>query len=146
MEENKSGSMLSKVVIAGVVATMVTGGLVMAKNQQPKTQPAQEKQMMKLSYKDGEYSEMGGYTSPAGPEEIGVKLSIKDDVITAVTIEPKATHEFSVKWQGVFRDNVATAVVGKKLSEINLDKVAGSSLTPKGFNQALEKIKNQAKT
>ena len=35
-------------------------------------------------------------------------------------------------------------MVGKKLDEIKVSKVAGSSLTSGGFNQAVEEIKTQA--
>ncbi len=39
----------------------------------------------------------------------------------------------------------AFVVVGKKIDEVQLTKVAGSSLTPKGFMDALEKVKTEAK-
>jgi len=35
-------------------------------------------------------------------------------------------------------------VIGKSIDDIRLDKMAGSSLTTKGFNAALEKIKIEA--
>jgi hypothetical protein len=34
--------------------------------------------------------------------------------------------------------------VGKNIDELNVSKVAGSSLTSGGFNQAVEKIKQEA--
>ena len=37
-------------------------------------------------------------------------------------------------------------VVGKNIDEVAITKVAGSSLTPKGFTDALEKIKADAKS
>jgi hypothetical protein len=37
-------------------------------------------------------------------------------------------------------------VVGKKIDEVQLTKVSGSSLTPQGFNDALAKIKAEAKS
>jgi hypothetical protein len=36
-------------------------------------------------------------------------------------------------------------VVGKNIDEVNLGKVSGSSLTPIGFNNAIEDIRSQAK-
>jgi hypothetical protein len=37
-------------------------------------------------------------------------------------------------------------VVGKNISELQLTKVSGSSLTPQGFMDALEKIKAEAQS
>jgi hypothetical protein len=36
-------------------------------------------------------------------------------------------------------------VVGKRIDEVKLDRIAGSSGTPHGFNAALERIKEQAR-
>lgn len=102
-------------------------------------------QMTAGSYKNGEYQVVGTYVSPGGPEEIGVTVTLTDGVISEVAVEPKATKPKSVQMQGVFAANYKELVVGKKLDEVKLDKVSGSSLTPKGFNDALEKIKVEAK-
>lgn len=92
------------------------------------------------------YSAIGSYTSPAGPEEIGVTLSVDNGVVTDATVEVKATNEFSKKWQGVFQSNFKKLVIGKDIATLKLDAVSGSSLTPKGFNDAVEKIKTQLPT
>lgn len=97
------------------------------------------------SYKDGTYSSTGEYTSPAGKEEVGVSLTLKNNIVTDVTFTPKATNEISVKLQTMFADGYKTLVVGKDINTVKLNKVSGSSLTPKGFNDAIEKIKLQAK-
>ncbi|MFZ2621338.1 MAG: hypothetical protein WAX85_00025 [Minisyncoccia bacterium] len=96
-------------------------------------------------YKNGSYSSVGEYNSPGGTESIKVALTLKDDVITDATITPLATRGNSVKFQGIFVSNFRPLVIGKKIDEVQLDKVSGSSLTPKGFNDALAKIKTQAK-
>jgi hypothetical protein len=54
-------------------------------------------------------------------------------------------HPESVQFEGMFADSYKPLVVGKSVDSINLDKVSGSSLTPKGFNDALDQIKSQAK-
>jgi uncharacterized protein with FMN-binding domain len=41
------------------------------------------------AYKDGTYTAVGTYRSPAGAEEMGVTLTLKDNTITDVVIEPK---------------------------------------------------------
>jgi hypothetical protein len=43
-----------------------------------------------------------------------------------------------------FAANYKTQVIGKKIEGLELSKISGSSLTPKGFNDALEKIRSQA--
>lgn len=96
------------------------------------------------AYKDGIYTVVGAYKSPAGPEEIGVTLTLKDDIITDAVIDIKATVPISKNMQTIFSENIKSIVVGKKISDVKLDKVSGASLTPIGFNEAVEKIKTQA--
>ena len=98
------------------------------------------------SYKNGSYTAVGGYISPGGQEEIGVSLILKDGVISEITVEPKATRPMSMKMQGMFSGNYKPMVIGKNIDEVTLDKVSGSSLSPKGFNDAITKIKEQAKS
>jgi len=97
-------------------------------------------------YKDGSYSAVGTYTSTAGPEEIAVTLSLENDMIVNATVISKATNEVSVKLQGMFIGGFKGIVIGKKIDDVVLDKVAGSSLTPKGWNDAVAKIKLEARS
>jgi uncharacterized protein with FMN-binding domain len=96
------------------------------------------------TYTDGTYEATGGYTSPNGQEEIDVSLTLEGDVITAVTVTPEATNPNSVNYQTQFADGIADVVVGKDIDEITVDRVAGSSLTSGGFNEAVETIKSDA--
>lgn len=96
------------------------------------------------SYKDGTYDVKGAYTSPAGPETIDVKLTLKDNVVTDAVVVSEATAPKSKFMQAAFISGYKDMVVGKKINDIHLEKVSGSSLTPMGFNDALEKIKSQA--
>ena len=95
-------------------------------------------------YTDGDYSATGDYQSPGGPEKIDVKVTLKGDIVTAVTVTPTATSGQAQRYQGEFADGVAAVVVGKKIDELKVDKVAGSSLTSDGFNAAIETIKADA--
>ncbi|WP_247826496.1 hypothetical protein [Arthrobacter antioxidans] len=95
-------------------------------------------------YKDGTYSGTGSYQSPAGQEEVGVTLTLEADVVTAVEVEPMPDNPTTTEYQGRFAGGISDAVVGKKLDELSVDKVAGSSLTSGGFNDALGKIKSEA--
>jgi uncharacterized protein with FMN-binding domain len=110
--------------------------------QQATTAPAQA---ATTSFKDGQYTAVGNYTSPGGAEEIGVTLTLKDGKIADISVEPKATRPISKVRQQAFADNYKPLVMGKDISEVKLDKVGGSSLTPKGFNDAIQQIMTQAK-
>lgn len=98
------------------------------------------------AYKNGSYSVAGEYVSPGGPRKINVTLTLEGDVITEATAEATATDATSKRFQGEFVDGFGPMVIGKNIEEVSLTKVAGSSLTPKGFNDALEKIKVEAKS
>jgi uncharacterized protein with FMN-binding domain len=98
-----------------------------------------------VSYADGSYSADGDYVAPSGPESITVELTIEDDAVTAVTVTPHAeegTRESSFQTQ--FADNIADEVVGVDIDELEVSRVAGSSLTSTGFNAAIEEIKQRA--
>lgn len=124
--------------------------------QQTQQQPAQTNEQMVAepttaavspqagAYKDGTYTAVGNYTSPGGAEQLGVTLTISGGVITSSEIEVKATRPISKTRQTDFKDNYKPQVEGKNIDEIVLTKVSGSSLSPKGFNDAVEQIKQQA--
>lgn len=98
------------------------------------------------SYKDGVYIQEGDYTSPGGPEQIEVKLTLKNSIVEQAEVTSKAVLPKSKLMQGIFVENYKPLVIGKNIKDLKLDKVAGSSLTPKGFNDAVEKIKAEAKS
>ncbi len=102
--------------------------------------------MMDHQYKDGTYTKTGNYVSPGGPEQIEVTVVIADDVIKEATVVSKATLDGSKMFQGKFIEGFKEQVIGKSVDSIKLDKVSGSSLTPKGFNDALEQVKAEAKS
>ena len=92
-------------------------------------------------YKDGTYSENATYNSPAGVDTMGVTLTLKDGVITGVSIENLATNEASIQFQNLFADGISSVVVGKPIASLGaIGAVNGASLTPAGFNAAVEAI------
>jgi uncharacterized protein with FMN-binding domain len=94
--------------------------------------------------KDGTYIARGDYTSPGGPSAVDVKVTLKDATVTAVTVTPKAENPTAQGYEGKFASGVGDKVIGKKLSELNVTKVSGSSLTSQGFDRAIEAIEKQA--
>jgi uncharacterized protein with FMN-binding domain len=98
-----------------------------------------------VAYADGSYTADGDYVAPSGPESITVDLTLEGDTVTAVTVTPHAeggTREAGFQKQ--FADNIADEVVGTDIDELEVSRVAGSSLTSTGFNAAIDDIKQQA--
>jgi uncharacterized protein with FMN-binding domain len=97
-------------------------------------------------YADGSYTSTGRYVSPNGNEQIEVTLTLQDDIVTAANVVSNATNPNAKQFQGEFINSYKSQVIGKDIDSLNLGKVSGSSLTPKGFNDALAKIKSEAKS
>lgn len=91
-------------------------------------------------YTNGEYEVEGEY----GNKSILVRLELDNDTISHVEVTPNTTIKMSLGLQKKFAAAVPDVVVGKPIDDIHLDKLAGSSKTTQGFNDALEKIKSQA--
>lgn len=117
----------------------------MEKKQAPTSQTDEQSQNVK-NYQDGTYQATSKYISPGGEREIAVSVILKDGVVTDSTFEGFATDPASKRFQGEFAEGFKPLVVGKNIDELNLQKVSGSSLTPKGFMDALESIKTQAQS
>lgn len=96
-------------------------------------------------YQDGEYTATGCYVPPSSTrEEVTVTLTLSGGTVTAVDVSTSGTHPTSKRYQAEFTDGVQEQVVGKPLDELDVHKIAGSSLTSSGFNKALEIIKGEA--
>lgn len=95
-------------------------------------------------YADGVYTATGQYGGR--PSFITVTVTLDDDVITDVKVTPQAVVPQSLELQRRFAAAVPKVVVGRRLDEVKVDKLAGSSGTPKGFNAALAEIRKQAAT
>lgn len=96
------------------------------------------------SYSDGEYSATGEYQSPGGAESIEVTVTLESNVVTEVTVTGNATAGNALGYQTEFEDGIAAEVVGVNIDQLAVDKVAGSSLTSDGFNDAIAQIKADA--
>lgn len=96
------------------------------------------------SYKDGTYTASGSYRTPASIETIQVSLTISGGTVSKASVQQNPTNQDSAAYQEAFQQSYQPYVVGKKLSDIYLSRVSGSSLTSIGFNQALDQIKSQA--
>lgn len=95
-------------------------------------------------YTDGDYAASGSYQSPGGTETVTVTLTLSDDIVTALEVVGEGDNPDSQRYQGEFIDGIQAEVVGKNIDELEVDRVAGSSLTSGGFNDAIEQIKADA--
>lgn len=96
-------------------------------------------------FKDGTYTADGSYQTPGGRESIGVTVTLSNGVITDASVEQKGERGEVQEYQSKFASGFKALVVGKKVDEVSLTRVSGSSLTPNGFNNAIDAIENQAK-
>jgi uncharacterized protein with FMN-binding domain len=96
------------------------------------------------TYTDGTYTAEGEYKSPNGTETVSVEITLEGDAVSAVTVTPEATNPNSVRYQTEFAEGISDEIVGQNIDDLEVDRVAGSSLTSGGFNEAVESIKADA--
>lgn len=97
------------------------------------------------NFKDGTYTTNSSYDTPGGGASIGVTVTLSGNTITDVSLTQDAPDREAAEFQSRFASGYKSLVVGKKITDVSLTRVAGSSLTPIGFNNALQTIENQAK-
>ena len=114
-----------------------------ATSESSSTSTAQTTAASTGKYADGTYTASGSYQTPETVETISV-TPLDNDVITEVNVigDPQARE--TQQYQGQFIGGISDVVVGKNIDEISVSRVAGSSLTSKGFNSAVDKIKSEA--
>lgn len=150
-QTKKSGSKFLFALVA-VAALAVAAGLIFWRPKgdtalpgQPETEAGSASAVAdRRKYADGSYSATGSYLSPAGQEEIYVTLILDNGLISDADVEVRASNPTSKMMQTAFTQGFSGQVVGKNIDEVSLTVVNGSSLTPKGFMDALSKIKAEA--
>ncbi len=129
----------------GIILTVVVVGIIAELAWHGTPSATQGSTASTGSYKDGSYDAMGTYRTPGGQEQIDVKVTLQNNLITDATVTPETTHPISLRMQNTFAANFKPLVIGKNINDVQLSAVSGSSLTPMGFNDALNQIKQQAK-
>jgi len=97
------------------------------------------------TYKDGTYNATGSYSSPGGEQSIELTVTIKSGIITDTSLVTDAIGGDAMDYQASFAGSYKSFVVGKNIDRVSLSRIAGSSLTSNGFNNALDQIKTDAK-
>ena len=96
------------------------------------------------TYADGTYTAEGSYATPESVETIVVTVTLENDIITAVDVTGDPQKRESEEYQGRFIGGIADVDVGQDIDQISVSRVAVSSLTSGGFNQAIDTIKSEA--
>lgn len=128
-----------KLLTAIPTALMLVSHWEIAVAQAPATQ---QEDRQSARYADGVYTAKGTYGG--GPSFLVVTVTLKEGVISAVKVEPQATVPRSLEFQRAFAAAVPKVVVGRPIDRLQVGKLAGSSGTPQGFNDALRQIRDQA--
>ncbi len=154
--KNSISSLFQLLAISGVLLTGCAPQVEeVQENTEPETSEASESAVEETAevtdetssndYENGTYTATGSYQSPAGPETVTVSLTVENDVVTAVTSSVHSDSDISLRLQGLFAEGIGGEVIGMDLDEIGgYSSVNGSSLTPKGFDDALEQIRAEA--
>lgn len=95
-------------------------------------------------FKDGSYTASMSYYVPHGNESIQVSLKLASGVISDVSIQNSEGDNESARYQQDFASAYKSYVVGRKISGLNLDVIAGASDTTQGFNDAISRIVTKA--
>ena len=108
------------------------------------TRPPESSTGSATGYEDGTYNAIGVYGG--GPSYLDVTVTISDEAIADVTVGTMAENETSLGYQERFAAAVPDVVIGKNLDEAEAGKLAGASTCPDGFNDAIEQIREQARS
>lgn len=150
---NTRNKKLIGLIVITLLAIGGTGAAVMLGNANPTPSPRQvttnsaqqsTNSAAATSYTDGTYEASGAYRSPGGTQSIDVRVTLKDDAISEVTVSADGSGE-SGEYQRMFKSGISSQVIGKDIDEVNVSRVSGSSLTSSGFNRALEAIRQDAR-
>lgn len=94
-------------------------------------------------YADGSYTVRGVYGG--APSYMTITLTLDDDTITAVTVEPMPdNNDTSRGYQERFAAAAPDEVIGRSIDDFEVGIIAGASGCADGFNDALTKIREQA--
>lgn len=97
------------------------------------------------SFTPGEYEATGSYQTPGGTQSVDVEVTLEaDGTITDVDVDGNAEGGNSEQFQKKFESGIDAQVEGRKITELSVDKVSGSSLTSGGFNDAIAQIIDDA--
>lgn len=96
-------------------------------------------------FTDGRFTKTAPYQTPGGTETVTVTVGLRAGEVTSVEVVGSEHTANAKHYVEAFAGGVAGQVVGKKIAGLQVGAIAGSSLTPNGFNAAVAKIAAAAK-
>lgn len=150
MQNRISPAVASLIVVVMIgIATLAVAKLNNATSDAPAIAHSTSNQLgapttTRSTLKDGVFTTKGTYSTPGGAESINLTVILKNDIIVNVELQQNASRGDSAIYQAKFASGYKPFVQGKDIKEIKLTRVAGSSLTSDGFNQAIENIRRDA--
>ncbi|WP_194421933.1 FMN-binding protein [Microbacterium abyssi] len=137
-----SPSVRKGAAVAGIAGMLVLAGCSGAADAEP---PADSGASTGSgTYVDGTYTAEGSYQTPETVEQISVTLTLESGIVADVEVTGDPQARETEQYQGQFIAGIAEEVEGRPIDELDVSRVAGSSLTSGGFNAAVEDIKDQA--
>lgn len=97
------------------------------------------------TYKDGTYSATASYYVPHGTNSLTADVTIKDGVITAVSVDHNYSDHESAMYIDSFESALKSTVVGQSVGSLSFSRIGGATLTTEAFDQALRTIQSDAK-
>ena len=159
MEEQKSSNKMIIGIAVVLLIAAATAGVVIWTNRSTNQQTVSDDTNKTVepstsatgnsantsSYKNGTYTAEGTYMTPGGQEAIDVKITLVGGIINDIEVTQKPISKEAHTYQAAFVSGYKSQVVGKSIDEVSLSRVSGSSLTPNGFNNALQTIRSDAR-
>lgn len=145
MKRSKESTFLAIIVLTGLSTTGMI--LILNKNESsnPQSDSTPQRQVSReANYNDGSYSATGTYPTQGGRESISLTVIVAKNLIMDASVIQNGITPQAKEYQERFVSSYKELVIGKKIDEVSLSRVAGSSLTSIGFNKALEQIKSNA--
>ena len=130
--------------IAGAAGIVVLAGCGAVTVGSDEAEPSTDGDTSSGGYADGTYAAEGTYQTPETVETITVTVTLEDEVVAEVEVTGDPQAPETEQYQGQFIDGIADEVVGVDIDDLDVSRVAGSSLTSGGFNQAIDQIKQDA--
>lgn len=148
MSQQRRAKIVGLIVVV-LLSTVATTGIVLVKdnrNSSVMSSTTTQSLATTSTYKDGSYTAQGSFDTPDGTERIGVTIKLSGNNISSVSIDDSSIYSgSSFAYTERFINGIKSVVVGKNIDTVNVGRISGASLTPIGFNTALDTIKNQAK-
>lgn len=95
------------------------------------------------TYADGTFTSVATY-GPVSEDSIDVAVTVANQQVSDVKITPHPATPVSKKYQDGFVRQIKSAVAGRPLKSLKVDKVAGASWTSDAFNKALDIVRQEA--